>query len=35
MYIKDDRGKQHKLRLVNVLPTNATAKQQGAADQPK
>jgi hypothetical protein len=35
MYIKDDRGKQHKLRLVNVLPTNATAKQQVATDEPK
>ena len=27
MYLKDDRGKKHKLRLVNVLPTKAPAPQ--------
>lgn len=35
MYLKDDRGKQHKLRLVNVLRTNAPAPQQSSAEQPK
>jgi hypothetical protein len=27
LYIQDDNGKAHKLRLVNVLPTAATAAQ--------
>lgn len=34
MYIRDDKGKQHKLRLVNVLPTVANAApQQGSSQQ--
>ena len=35
MYIRDDRGKQHKLRLVNVLPIQASAAQPSPADRPK
>lgn len=27
LYLKDDKGKAHKLRLVNVLPTDAAAAQ--------
>lgn len=27
LYIRDDKGKSHKLRLVNVLPTGTTAAQ--------
>ena len=30
MYLRDDKGKQHKLRLVNVLPTNASPTQAAA-----
>lgn len=33
MYIRDDKGKQHKLRLVNVLPTAANATQQASSQQ--
>lgn len=35
MYIRDDKGKEHKLRLVNVLPTHRSAPQQSAAEQQK
>jgi hypothetical protein len=33
MYVQDDRGKKHRLRLVNVLPTDAT--QQSSASPQK
>ena len=35
MYVQDDRGKAHKLRLVNVLPTQTNASQQSSANQQK
>jgi len=31
MFLQDDRGKKHKLRLVNVLPIDKTATQQSSA----
>lgn len=33
LYIRDDKGKEHKLRLVNVLPSGASATQQNSANQ--
>ena len=33
MYVRDDKGKEHKLRLVNVLPAEANARQQSATQQ--
>lgn len=33
MYIRDDKGKEHKLRLVNVLPTGANTPQQSSTNQ--
>jgi len=33
LYIRDDKGKEHKLRLVNVLPTGASTPQQSSAHQ--
>lgn len=35
MYLQDDRGKKHKLRLVNVLPTNSNMKKQVPTEAPK
>jgi hypothetical protein len=35
MYVQDDRGKAHKLRLVNVLSTGASAPQPSSADSQK
>src|SRR5215469_15443026 len=33
LYLRDDKGKEHKLRLVNVLPTGSSAPQQGSQNQ--
>ena len=33
LYLRDDKGKEHKLRLVNVLPTGASAAQPSSANQ--
>jgi hypothetical protein len=35
MYLQDDRGRKHKLRLVNVLPTNSNMKKQVPTEAPK
>ena len=35
MYVQDDRGKAHKLRLVNVLTTQTSAPQSSSADAQK
>ena len=35
MYVQDDRGKKHRLRLVNVLPTETKPPQQRSANTAK
>lgn len=35
LYIQDNKGKAHKLHLVNVLPTETSPPQQASADQQK
>lgn len=35
MYVQDDRGKKHRLRLVNVLPTETKQPRQSSANTPK
>jgi hypothetical protein len=33
MFLRDQKGKQHRLRLVNVLPTDVHANASGTAEK--